>query len=305
MIKKNQTLEDKTKDITELFCSIDDFWKKFETLWNQTLIAEGKAPPKRLPGLVPSEVMSIIILFHITGYRNFKTFYNGYLLRFFKREFPGCPSYNRFLELKKCMVFPLHVYLTMRFGESTGISFVDSTCLQVCHGRRIHSHKVFKGLAKRGKTSTGWFYGFKLHNIVNDCGDLLAYMITTGNVDDRKPVPELSKNLFGKLFGDKGYIGAELGALLLERGLQLITRLKSNMKNKLMPMIDKILLRKRGIVETIIDQFKNISQIEHSRHRSPINFVVNILAGLIAYTFQPKKPSLCLDKFSIKFLEMI
>jgi hypothetical protein len=108
-----------------------------------------------------------------------------------------------------------------------------------------------------------------MHVAVNDCGELLAYMITTANIDDRKPVPEVTKELLGKLFGDKGYISAELGALLLEMGLQLITRLKSNIKNKLMPSFDKLMLRKRGIVETIIDQFKNISQIEHSRHRKP------------------------------------
>ena len=289
-------------ELTELFCSIDDFWIEFENLWHKTLITQGKHPPKRTPGLAYSEVMTIIILFHRIGYRNFKTFYNGYVLAFLKKDFPGCPSYNRFLELKRCMVFPLHIYLTTRFGKCTGISFTDSTSLEVCHGRRIHSHKVFKHVAKRGRTSTGWFYGFKLHVVVNDCGELLAYMITTANIDDRKPVPEVTKGLFGKLFGDKGYISAELGALLLERGLKLITRLKSNMKNKLMPAFDKLMLRKRGIVETIIDQFKNISQIEHSRHRSPLNFVVNILAGLIAYTFQSKKPHVQLNNLELKFL---
>ena len=176
--------------------------------------------------------------------------------------------------------------------------------MRVCHPRRIHSHKVFKGIAKKGKTSTGWFYGFKLHVVVNDLGELLAFMISAGNLDDRKPVPELAKKLFGKLFGDKGYISRELGNSLLNSGVQLITKLKSNMKNKLMLMIDKFLLRKRGIIETIIDQFKNISQIEHSRHRSPINFVVNVFAGLIAYTYQPKKPALSLQKQELKLLEM-
>lgn len=292
------------KNITELFCSIDDFWKKFEDLWKATLLSQGNAVPKRAPGLTPSEVMAIIILFHIVGYRNFKTFYNGYVLQFLKKEFPGCPSYNRFLELKQSMVFPLHIYLTTRFGESTGISFVDSTSIEVCHTKRIHSHKVFRTIAKKGKSSTGWFYGFKLHIIVNDKGDLLAYMITAGNVDDRSPVPDISKNIYGKLFGDKGYISSELCNLLLDRGLHLITRLKSNMKNKLMPMMDKILLRKRGIIETVIDQLKNISQIEHSRHRSPINFIVNIISGLIAYTFQEKKPCLNMKNLGIKFLEM-
>jgi hypothetical protein len=291
-------------DTTELFCSIDDFWKFFEELWKQHLLEEGKSEPKRQPGLHPSEVMTIIILFHIVGYRNFKTFYNGHVIKYLRKEFPNCPSYNRFVELKKSMAFPLHCYLMTRLGNVSGISFIDSTPLKVCHTRRIHSHKVFKDIAQRGKTSAGWFYGFKLHVVVNDKRELLAFMITAGNTDDRKPVLELAKKLFGKLFGDKGYISKDLGESLLEKGVQLITKLKSNMKNKLMLMMDKLLLRKRGIIETIIDQFKNISQIEHSRHRSPINFVVNVFAGLIAYTYQPKKPSLNLGESELKLLTL-
>ena len=151
---------------------------------------------------------------------------------------------------------------------------------------------MFKKVAQRGKTSTGWFYGFKLHLVVNDSGELLAFHITPANVDDRKPVLEMVKGLSGKLFGDKGYISKALFEALFEQGLQLITRLRKNMKNALMPMIDKILLRKRSLIETINDQLKNISQIEHSRHRSVANFMVNLVAGLIAYTHQPRKPSL-------------
>jgi hypothetical protein len=152
---------------------------------------------------------------------------------------------------------------------------------------------VFTGLAARGKTSMGWFYGFKLHLVVNDQGQLLGCQITPGNVDDRAPVPALAKQLFGKLFGDRGYISKPLFDKLWQSfNVQLITKLRKNMKNQLMTMSDKILLRKRAIIETIIDQLKNISQIEHSRHRSPSNFIVNVLAGLIAYCHQPKKPSL-------------
>jgi hypothetical protein len=164
---------------------------------------------------------------------------------------------------------------------------------------RIQQNKVFKGYASRGKSSTGWFYGFKLHLVCNDQGELLNLVITIGNVDDRKPVPELAKALFGKLFGDRGYISQDLFAYLWETfNLQLITKLRKNMKNRLMPMADHILLRKRAIIECLIDQLKNISQIEHSRHRSPVNFFVNVLCGLIAYCHQPKKPSLGLDQLA-------
>jgi hypothetical protein len=187
---------------------------------------------------------------------------------------------------------PLAAFLHTRFGSCTGVSFIDSTSIKICHNLRIKSNKVFRELAKRGKTSTGWFYGFKVHLVINDCGESLAVMITPGNVDDRKPVPRLARRLWGKLFGDRGYISKELFESLWDQGLQLITKIKKNMKNKLMPMLDKVLLRKRALSETVNDQLKNICQIEHTRHRSVKNFVVNLLAALIAYTYQEKKPSL-------------
>ncbi len=173
--------------------------------------------------------------------------------------------------------------------------------MEVCHNRRIHSHKVFKGIAERGKSSTGWFYGFKLHLVINDKGEILSFYLTPGNVDDRNPkvIESLAKELFGKLFGDKGYLSKKISNILFSKGIQLITKLKKNMKNKLMIMEDKIFLRKRAIIETINDHLKNICQIEHSRHRSLTNFMVNIVSGLVAYSFLPKKPSLKLDKYMV------
>lgn len=118
-------------------------------------------------------------------------------------------------------------------------------------------------------------------------------MLTTGNVDDHRPVPKMTRLLFGKLFADKGYISkARREELLRTFNVQLVTGVRSNMKNILMPLMDRLLLRKRAIAETIIDQLKNISQIEHSPHRSPIKFLVNLICGLIAYCGQPKKPPL-------------
>ena len=167
--------------------------------------------------------------------------------------------------------------------------------MDVCLNQRIASHKVFAGLAERGKTSTGWFFGFKLHLVINDRGELLSVHLTPGNVDDRKPVPQLLHKLFGKVFGDKGYISQSLREFLRQTfGVQLVTKLRSTAKNQLpMPLMDRVLLSKRAIIESVIDQLKNISQIEHSRHRSVTNFLVNLLCGLIAYAHQPKKPSLC------------
>nr|WP_315861550.1 IS982 family transposase [[Leptolyngbya] sp. PCC 7376] len=184
----------------------------------------------------------------------------------------------------------------MQEVKCTGISFIDATSIKVCHNRRISQHRVFEGHAARGKTSVGWFFGFKLHLVINDRGELLQVKVTPGNTDDRKPVLELLQNLFGKVFADKGYISQPLAQHLQEEhDVTLLAKPRRNMKNHLMLWHDKILARKRALIETVIDQLKNISQIEHPRHRSPANFCVNLLCGLIAYCHQPKKPSLQLD----------
>jgi len=246
-----------------------------------------------------SEVMTITIYFHLSGYRTFKTYYKEHVSTVLKPYFPKLVSYNRFVELMQEALIPLLLYMIkFRTGKCTGISFIDSTTLDVCNNRRIYSHKVFKGIAERGKSSTGWFYGFKLHLVVNEEGEILSFHLTPGNVDDREPktIQNLTKDLFGKLFGDRGYLSQKVFDILYPKGIQMITKIKKNMKNKLMLMEDKILLRKRAIIETINDHLKNICQIEHSRHRSFVNFMVNVVAGLIGYSFLPKKPSLKIDK---------
>jgi hypothetical protein len=279
-------------DTVASFCTIDDFCQWFEPWWEQRLLELTPKRRRRRGGLCLSEVMTIVVGFHLSGYRTFKDYYLGQVLRHQRPYFPGLVSYNRFVELLPGALVPLCCFLVSRFGRCSGISFIDSTKISVCHNRRIGSHKVMAEFAARGKTSVDWFYGFKLHLVINDEGELLGVKITAGNVDDRDPVPELARALFGKLFGDRGYISQALFEQLGEQGVQLITKLRKNMKNKLLPLLDKLLLRKRSIVDTVNDQLKNISQIEHSRHRSPFNFFVNRMAGLVAYTFREKKPSL-------------
>jgi hypothetical protein len=278
--------------ILDLFCSVDEFWQRFEPQWQRELVAEGRRRRRR-GRMSPSELMTILILFQQSQYRTFKAFYTQHVQQHWRGEFPGLVSYGRFVELMPSVLVPLTVYLQTRLGACTGISFIDSTALAVCRTARIRQHRVFALDAARGKTSVGWFYGFKLHLVVNDRGELLAFCLTRGNVDDRRPVPRLVRRLFGKLFGDRGYISQALAEdLFVRHGLRLITKLRKNMRHRVLTMTDKLLLRKRAIIETIYDQLKNICQIEHSRHRSPRNFLVNLLAGLIAYCHQPKKPSL-------------
>ena len=278
--------------LLELFCHIDDFWVAFAPAWKQALLHSGQIKRQRSGQLAESEIMTILIHFHQSHYRDFKAFYTQHVLAHMRSDFPELVSYSRFVSLMPSVLVPLAAYLETCQGHCNGLSFIDSTKLVVCHNRRIKRHRVFAGLAERGKDSVDWFYGFKLHLVVNDCGELLACRLTSANVDDRRPLPQMAQRLFGKLIGDKGYLSQERLSWLRQQGIELLTPIRKNMKPRLVRLNDKLLLRKRVLIETINDQLKNISQIEHSRHRSPANFLVNVLAGLIAYCHQPKKPSL-------------
>jgi hypothetical protein len=282
--------------LEELFCSVDDFCQSFEPQWRRQLLGFGLQQRNRPRSLSLSEIMTLLIGFHQSCYRNFKTDYEEKVQSKWAEAFPGLVSYQRFIEWVPGTLVPMCAYLRSCFGKCSGISFMDSTALKVCHNRRINQHKVFEAFAARGKTSVDWFFGFKLHLVVNDRGELLNAILTPGNTDDRVPVPKLLQQLFGKVFADKGYVSQKLAKQLLKTaGIQLITKLKRNMQQRLLPLNDRLLLRKRAMIVSIIDQLKNISPIEHSRHRSPINCFVNILGGLIAYCHQPKKPSIALN----------
>ncbi len=285
------------KLIISVFYEVDNFCKEFNSyLKMNSLPTNNKETTLELQSsLSISEVMTICIVFHLSGYRTFKRYYIEFISKRYKKFFPRLVSYNRFVELMPNAVLPMTFFVHSRRGECSGISFVDSTTLDVCDSHRIRQHKVVKETARRGKSSTGWFYGFKLHLVINDCGEILSFCLTAGNVDDRNPkvMEHLTKNIFGKLFADKGYISQKLFENLWNKGIQLITKQKKNSKNNgLMEFSDRLLLRKRAIIESVNDFLKNVCQIEHSRHRSIQNFIVNLVSGLAAYSFLPKKPSL-------------
>lgn len=290
---------------TELFCDIDDFCKVFIPSWLKSMLPEERRRRNRKFTMSPAEIMTVLILFHRSGQRNFKQFYNGYVPFVLNREFPERVSYNRFIELAQSVLVPLCAYLSTRRVTSKGIAFVDSTPLRVCRNKRIPQHKGFRGTAQRGKTSMGWFYGFKLHLIIDDEGNLVSFFVSPGNLDDRKGLKEMATDIKGKLFGDKGYISKVLREELWESGIQLITNVRRNMKKVALEETDRILLRKRSLIETVNDQLKNISQIEHSRHRSITGFMVNLVCALIAYTWQPKKPSLKIRETNVKDLVVV
>lgn len=282
--------------VIEFYVLIDDFNQEFEVEIRKHLLeSKGSGSRSRASQLSDAEIMSILMLFHYGQFTNLKSFYQMYVCIHLKDLFPDLVSYNRFVELQKKVAVPLMLFLKHKgLGKSTGINFVDSTHLKVCHNRRIHQHKTFEGVAERGYCSIGWFYGFKLHLIINDKGEILAFYLTKGNVDDRnvKVMSDMTKDIFGKLFADKGYISKALSDLLFGNGIQLISKPKKNMKKENLSQTDKILLRKRAIIESVNDELKNICKIQHTRHRSINNFLINLMAGLAAYCFFPKKPSL-------------
>ena len=282
--------------IVSLFCEIDDFflaheqWQRTHCLPEATPI-ETRGRPRHLH---PSEVMTILIAFHQSNYRTFNHFYLKHVCVYWRTDFPDLVSYSRFVRLKKEVLVLLRFYLSATLGDCSGLSFVDSTRLRVCDPKRISSHKVFSGVAERGKTSMGWFYGFKLHLIINHTGEILDVALTPGNVDDRKLLWGLPPDagLHGRLFGDRGYISKDLREHLGAQGVTLIYKVRKNMDPLDLSVSDAVLLKKRTLVESVIRELKTQLQVEHSRHRSVENFHVNVFSALIAYQLLEKKPTL-------------
>lgn len=281
-------------NLTAIFCNVDDFCIQFEPDWNGTLLDSETGKRERKGGLILSEIMTILIYFHSSGVKTFKQYYL-FLLNGYKHLFPNLVSYNRFVELMSSALIPLCAFLEFSKGSCTGLSIIDSTPITVCHNKRIFNHKVFDGIAKRGKSTMGWFFGFKLHIVINQMGELLAFKLTPGNVHDSKMIEPLSKNLFGKLFGDKGYLNQKIFRKMLKKGLQIVTQIRSNMKNKLMNYTDRITLRKRSLVESVFHVFKDILNMDHTRHRSPVNFMTNLVSGLAAYCLSDRKPRMKME----------
>ena len=281
--------------LVEDFCQFDDFCQAFEPRWETRLLPEA-APSARhrgpKPGLADSEIITILVLYHSSHFKNFKTFYEGIVLALLRPAFPKAPCYARFIALTSHVWVPLTVFLLSRMGRRTGIYYVDSTALPVCHNRRIGRHKVFAALAERGKTSLGWFFGFKLHLVFNHEREIVALKLTSGNVNDTTPVPDLTQDLIGKLFGDKGYVGKNLAQTLLRRGLVLMTRVRRNMKRLPVSFLDKALLNGRNIVETIIGHIKEFSSLRLPKHRSVFNAFTHIIAAVVAYQINPLPPKL-------------
>jgi hypothetical protein len=270
------------------FCRIDDFCIIYEK--SQNLKSIGKIHNRKYgveSKLSTSEVMTILIMFQAVKYRNFKTFYTEFMLIYWKKYFPSAPSYNRFVELIPNALVPLTEFVSQHSGKHTDIYYVDATKLPVCHNLREKRHKVFGLAAGKSKTSTGWFFGLKLHLVVNNLCEIMSFRVTRGNVDDRTPLLEMCKSLKGMLFGDRGYISKPKSDLLKTQELKLITTLKKNMKKVSRTRYERQLLRQRGIIETMFGYLKNSLMLWHTRHRSPVNACAHLMACLANWIIEP------------------
>ena len=281
-------------NILTLFCEIDDFFLAYEKWVSTQCLPE--TPPLETRGrprrLHPSEVMTLLIAFHQSNYRTLKHFYLKHVCVYWGDEFPHLVSYSRFVQLQSEVLTLLVSYLSTTLGDCSGVSFVDSTRLRVCDNRRISSHRVFANVAECSKTSMGWFYGFKLHLAINEKGEVLDVALTPGNIDDRKPLRKFAERLHGSLYADRGYISKALREELREQGVNLVYKVRKNMKPLDLSVSDEVLLKKRMLIESVIRELKTQMQLEHTRHRSFENFQVNVFSALIAYQLLENKPSL-------------
>jgi hypothetical protein len=268
---------------TTIFSIVDDFCKTYEEWISHKLLNSGKQR---------NRAGKLTLSYHFSEFKHFKIYYQYFILN--GKWFKNPPCYDRFIQIIPSLFLPIVIMMRYLSGKKTGIYYVDSTHFAVCKNIRISNHKTFKNLAARGHSSIDWFYGFKLHMIINDKSEIVAIKITKGNMDDRKAFEEMAikKELKGKCYGDRGYISRDLFTRLYNQGLMLITGIKRNMKNYLMPILDKMFLRKRFIIETIFGYIKEHFNVRPNKHRSPTNFFASLFAALIAFQIKPSKPSI-------------
>lgn len=281
--------------LLEIYVETDDLLKSFQSWCEQKALSCLLPRRRRTPNLSASEIATILVAYHLSGYKCFEYYYRECLLKTYHSCFPAAPSYRRFV-CYTARVLPLLLLLLMyKCAQSmrTGYYFIDSKKLEVCHLRREHQHKVFKSFARKGKGSTGWFYGLKLHLVINHLGQLVSFLITPANIADNNHsvLIRLLQGLKGKCCGDKGYFST-LFEQFYREGLQLLVKPKRNMRTLPALAEDVRLLKQRPLIESVNDILSTVCNVEHSRHRNPLHGIANVLCALIAYQYIEHKPHL-------------
>lgn len=289
------------ENLYKIFLTADDFCTGYDHYIESRGLSPQLKNSRRGPKckMCDSEIMTILIFYHYSGFKCFEYYYRDLVLPKMGDYFHGLVSYERFVYLIPRVALQMNFLLQMiaRNAQETGFYYADSKKLPVCDNLRIHSNRVFSGIAKRGKSSTGWFYGLKLHLVINNLGEIASAIFSPANVSDNQPdlLRKLLKHAKGLVFADKGYI-SKIFKELYEDGTKLVTRIRSNMKNKLVILEERYGLAKRAVIESVNDILMTVFDIDHTRHRSPVNAIVHAAAALVAYSFYPDKPSVKLPR---------
>lgn len=298
---QSKRTQSRTHMLTEIYVDIDDFCKTKMHLIAKALHHCGAYKKLHPSKLSLSEVMTILVYYHLSPYKNFKAYYTRHVSEDLKRDFPDLISYDRFVALIPRTLIPLMLYLAYRCQRSlrTGIYYIDSTPLAACHPKRAHQHQTLKGFASWGRTSVGWFFGLKVHLLINHLGQLIHVRITDGSTHDANPklLFELTHDMVGWVFGDKGYLlNTEKQAFVEYQGQVIFAaKPRKGMVKSDWPLAAKAWAAKRSLIETVIGQSKTVCNLEHTRHRSATNAFVNVYASLIAYSFYERKPTAKVD----------
>jgi hypothetical protein len=273
-------------DLTAIFCLCDDFYKSIvsEIRPEQTFIFKKQYDVDLIPNsrMTIPEIMTIILRFHLSGYHDLKHFFL-FVSIYWRHYFPQIVSYSRFIELLPSAAFFLNALLVSLLGKPEGDIYIDSSAIAVCKNKRIYNHKVFRNLAQRGKTSIGWFFGFKIHLVINSAGEILNFAISPGNTHDLNGARSVLEGFSGTIFGDKGYIGKDFFEEMLKKGIKIVTSIRASMRPQIMSLAESESLSRRSLIESVFNVLKNSCRMEHSRHRSPKNFMSNLLGSLCAY----------------------
>ena len=280
-------------DFTYTFCIIDDFFQKFEATYWDFLKHSNKRLRMRSSQLKVSEVVFIAIWYKCSHFNNFKAFFLS-LRQNFRHLFRYLPCYQRIVYLINSHQLALHAlhFALMKDCHSSHL-WIDSTTLPVCKNQRIGRHKSIKAIATRGKSSMGWFFGCKLHLIMNQSGDVVSTALSNGHTADIKMVEQLVKGLKAKLYADRGYISQNLRQSIKEQGVDLITYHRKNMQAVNLSKADTYNLRQRNQIETLFSLLKGKYNLVTSKARSIEGYLAGIYASLCAYQiYHENKPTI-------------
>lgn len=274
--------------LISIYCFVEDFHVVILRTIRFSVIRPSQGhPPTKTRNLSLAELVTLVLFKQFTGHKTWKAFYR-YIKTYHSQDFPQLPEYQNFVGAMNALS-PYAMIMTTAFcsffrkqTKTQELKIADSTKLAVCNIKREFSHKVCKGLARKSKSTMGWFYGFKLHIVCNQLMQILECTILTATVDDRAALELIWAHIFGLIVADAGYLGKNRADKARAHGKILFTAVKANMK-KLMTDWQHDLLKARQIIETVFSVLKLRLGIETSLPRSPLGYFAHYAWCLAAY----------------------